>query len=258
MNIQLDLSHPKKKYQFRLVAFLVTLFVLLLCIRLSYWQLQRADAKKIIINQINTMAGKGLLNLSQLSDLDLTLNIDDNKSWNKTGIQLQVIGNINTQNYWLLDNSIYQSKVGYDVLVIVKDNINNKHVLVNLGWVPANVDRNILPDIEFSNNIITLQTKIQQQNITSYHLSNNYDESDQWPKRIQSIDLDKISNNIKFKIEPFVLHNQNTIFNIKPHYKAVVMPVSKHYGYAVQWLLIGLSACCVYFYASFKYVNNKK
>ncbi|MCJ8312731.1 MAG: SURF1 family protein [Saccharospirillaceae bacterium] len=256
MTIQQGLAGPKKTFKFSLIPFLLTLFVLMLCIRLSYWQIQRADSKKIIIQQITQMENKGLFDLNQLNELDVDLNTSENV--NKTGINLQLTGTINNKQYWLLDNSIYQSKVGYDVLVIFNDSNSNKNVLVNLGWVAAGVNRGVLPELNFSKKVIRLKTKIQQQNITSYYLSNNYDESDQWPKRIQSIDLEKITNNIQHKIEPFLLHNQHEIFNIQPHYKAVVMPVSKHYGYALQWLLIGLSACCVYFYASFKISNNKQ
>lgn len=59
----------------------------------------------------------------------------------------QMLGHFDNQQVYLLDNRIYQHKVGYEVLTpfILKN--SHEVLLVNRGWIPQGLNRNKIPEI---------------------------------------------------------------------------------------------------------------
>ena len=103
-------------------------------LNLGNWQLNRADEKRLILNNI---AAKKTATPLKLVELD--------KIKDKNYYPLTLKGQFDNQHYLLLDNRFYKSRPGFEVIQPLI--MNNRVVLVNRGWIPLPLDRNNLPAI---------------------------------------------------------------------------------------------------------------
>ncbi|BDF95789.1 SURF1-like protein [Pseudoalteromonas sp. KAN5] len=217
----------------------------MVCLRLSYWQVQRAQAKTQQLTHIASVQAQGLMQWSQVQALP--------NDWNKTGVQATLTGRINGDGYWLLDNQVYQGQVGYDVLMLFKPTTSKVPLLINFGWVKAPVSREQLPSITLPSKPITINVQLKQGKLSGFTLDNAAikPEDGRWPKRVQTIDLQLFTQQAEQAMADFIGYRQGLGDELGiPHYQAVVMSPQKHYGYAVQWLLIALACVVVTVFAS--------
>ncbi|KTF13293.1 SURF1 family protein [Pseudoalteromonas sp. H105] len=224
----------------------VVLVVVFVCLRLSYWQIQRAEAKALQLAHIESVQDQGVMQWSQVQALPVT--------WDKTGIKVTFRGQVEGQYYWLLDNQIYQGQVGYDVLTLFTPTGSKIPIVANLGWVKAPLTRQQLPTINLPKQPIEMTVQLKQGQLSGFTLENSDTaQSDGWPKRIQNIDLEAFSKQTGTLMADYIGYRQGAGDDLGiPHYQAVVMSPQKHYGYAVQWLLIGLACIGVAVFASKK------
>lgn len=224
----------------------MVMIVVLVCLRLSYWQLQRADSKAQQLTQIASLQDKGVMNWQQMQQLP--------NEWNKTGLQLLLTGTLIPNYIWLLDNQVYQGQVGYDVLVLLRLE-NNEHILlVNLGWVKAPISREQLPSIKLPHTSISLHLQLKQGNLKGFTLQGaDQNHSNGWPRRVQFIDLESFILQSSEAMVDFIGYRLGAGDDIAtPHYEAVVMSPDKHRAYALQWLLIAVACVVVAIFASKK------
>ncbi|MFY8326688.1 SURF1 family protein [Pseudoalteromonas sp. ZZD1] len=223
----------------------VVIVVVLVCLRLGYWQIQRGQAKSLQLSHIAKVQSKGVMPWQQVLALP--------SEWNKTGIQASLTGTVNTVHYWLLDNQVVQGQVGYDVLALFKPTHSQTPILVNFGWIKAPASRQQLPSVTLPRGAIDIKVQLKQGKLSGFTLdsSEHQKHKSDWPKRVQNIDLALFEKHVKQPLVDFIAYRQGVgdAFGI-PHYQAVVMSPQKHYGYAVQWLLIGLSCVVVAIVAS--------
>ena len=224
----------------------VVLIVVFVCLRLSYWQVQRAEAKVLQLAHIERLQNQGVMQWSHVQTLPV--------AWNKTGIKVTFTGRIADPSYWLLDNQIYQGQVGYDVLVLFTPTGSQFPVIVNLGWVKAPLTRQQLPTVNLPEQPIEMTVQLKQGELSGFTLENSDAAmTDGWPKRIQNIDLDVFAKQTGEILADYIGYRQGAGDELGiPHYQAVVMSPQKHYGYAVQWFLIGLACVGVAVFASKK------
>ena len=171
---------------------------------------------------------------------------------------INCIGYFDTNNYWLLDNQIYNGQVGYDLLALLKLSDESRFLLVNLGWVKAERSREILPNVTIPSGKFTLTAQIKEDNLSGFTLANNNTQSD-LAKRIQIIDLQALSSQSQRPLVDYMAYRQGGEDEIAaPHYEAVVMSPEKHYAYSVQWFLIAIACVVVAIFASKKRIDNEK
>lgn len=224
--------------------------VVLVCVRLGFWQLERGEKKQQQLTAIAQIQTHGVMNWSQLLELP--------KQWNKTGVLVELKGTLLSEHYWLLDNQVYNGQVGYDLLALLKPNNDTRAVLVNLGWVMAPVSRDFLPKVVLPKGEFTVKAQIKENNLSSFTLEDKTASGD-LPKRIQSIDLSFIKSQTNIPLVNFMAYRQGDGGEMAiPHYEAVVMSPQKHNAYALQWFLIAFSCVVVAIFASKKRTKNEK
>ena len=101
-------------FNWKVTAFGLLLLPLLL--RLGFWQLDRAEQKLQLQAEINKQK-----NLPQLMDVSSSLKPEKIKNRD-----VVLTGEFEQQRYWLLDNRVWQGKVGYEVIVPYKSPIDNR------------------------------------------------------------------------------------------------------------------------------------
>jgi cytochrome oxidase assembly protein ShyY1 len=247
------------EFHFSWLPFSVALVASLLCLKLAYWQFQRAEGKQQQLNFIGQMQQQGRLTLAQFDQLP--------SDWEKTGTEVTLSGYFLPEIYWLLDNAVVDGQVGYDVIALfnVSDSstgITSKEnekplLLVNLGWVKAPSSRDQLPSVQLPSQALTLSAQIKTSPNDRFVLSDEQESFTGWPKRIQSVDTAKMQAESQHPVRGILAFSQSEIDGFRPHYQAVVMGSEKHTAYAVQWLLIALAAVVIYLAASLQKLSTE-
>lgn len=228
----------------------VVLIVVVSCIGLANWQWQRADQKQQRLDNIEMMQKKGLLSWSGLTLLPETLD--------KTGLRLQLKGKLQSEKYWLLDNRTLNGRPGYDLLAIFYPTGSALGLLVNFGWVAQGLSRNKLPQIQLPEQPLSITAQLKQGDLAGFYLPGAELASSGWPKLIQFIDIEQQEQQSQAQLVDFMAYAVDSDRFAQPHYQPVIMPPEKHLAYALQWLLIALSAVVVFVFAMRKQYQKDK
>ncbi|MBS3797201.1 SURF1 family protein [Pseudoalteromonas sp. BDTF-M6] len=224
----------------KLSAILWTGLVILavtVCTRLGFWQLERAEQKQERQQLLDSWSAQGVM--------PLTKALRHIESEDATGLQVGFDAKLQRE-YWLLDNQVYQGRVGYDLLVLALPPGSSHWLLVNLGFVPAPSARSELPAIELPEQLTLTQALVKEGTLAQFTLSDARAEQG-WPKRIQQIAITQMSEQTRKPIHPFMVYAQHRVEGIGaiPHYQPVTMSADKHRAYAWQWFLIALAALVI-------------
>jgi surfeit locus 1 family protein len=211
------------------VQSLIFATIFFLCCLLSAWQWQRADASH------------------QQEILEKSAPL-------QTGHQLTFNGQWSTENF-LLDNRTHKGKVGYYHLALFKPEGSTSYLLVNLGWLKAPILRSDIPSplVPSGRQTITLQNLpiVIPVVWSSDHWPSP--KNKEWPKRIQSIDIERFQLATKLSIEADYWQLVAGKGKLTELYKSSpYLNKHKHLGYAMQWLLIAIAALMVGIFSAIK------
>ena len=223
-----------------LVATLVTLLAFVIMLGLGTWQLQRAEHKYqrlAKIEQLQSHQGIGLQQAIEMAEQALDMPVSFS-------------GKADIQHSFLLDNKVYQGRVGYEVLIPTAT--SHGTVLVNLGWLPAPGLRSELPLIHFSGEHQHFQGMVAMPKANML-VSETVNGADRWPLVIQQVDVGLMSELYGHPLLPFVvLLDAQPDSPFERHWQAVVMPPEKHIAYAIQWFLLALASLIIFIVAQRK------
>lgn len=207
-----------------------TLCLVALFISLGFWQLSRAEEKRALQTSFEARAHLPALTLQE------TTTRQDVRYY-----PVKVTGHYDNAHTILLDNKIYQHRVGYDVLTPLIADTDQRVVLVNRGWVAAGANRTLLPAIP---NISGSQTAIGIIYIPpgkAFTLGNLTENAITWPLRVQALDIPALASVLHQPLYPFVvLLSADDKPGFIRDWQPVSMPPHKHVGYAVQWFMFAL------------------
>lgn len=217
-------------YQFRprLIPTLATLICLPIFISLGLWQLHRAEEKAMIQAELTARTTMPAIKLDNLHG-----NINDYR-YRKISVQ----GHFDTKHQFLIDNKFHNHQLGYQVitpLIIAKQ---NKVLLINRGWLPADRDRRILPTLKQHTGLqnITGMISIPGKSFTLAKSGMDVTMNKQWPHRIQTLDLPLIERMLAKPVYPFVvLLAPKAKHGFVRQWQFINSKPEKHIGYAVQW-----------------------
>ena len=223
-------------FQSKLIASVLFLCLLILLIKLGFWQLNRGYEKQQLEQQLQLRQTMPALTLQQF--------LNNDKVEELLGRQLSITVNPTSQPLIVLDNQVYQKQVGYLVFQLVSIAPDLPNLLIELGFTPANPDRSRLPQV------IPLQ---QQKHLHGklYHRLSNPVSHQLYPElsspiRIQNLNIPQLSEQLQQAILPVVLQPEIVSFDIKQRplskpWNPIPMPANKHFGYAMQWFSMAIA-----------------
>lgn len=233
------------KYQFkpRLIPSIAVLILLPVLIKLGFWQLARANQKRVIIAQLN-------------AKMALPPRLIDHPLANSEGLQfqhLQVRGSFLTKYQIFIDNKIHQDRVGYDVVTPMRVASSRQYILVDRGWVPRGESRAVLPKIDTPQQEVSIVgiVKYHTRDVASFGVGNRSNSG--WPAIVRWVDIKAITKETKLDFLPFML-----LLDPKSHYgyvrewKFINMPPAKHISYAVQWFAMAIALLVIYLVVNLK------
>lgn len=229
-----------KDYHFR-PSWTITVLALVLMalfVSLGVWQLKRSTEKRDLLHAYDQRMQQAP------QPLMLTQPFRRYQHVQVTGDYLSSI--------FLLDNRQHDGQVGYEVLNVFQLTPSKKLLLINRGWVPANQNRQIKPVISVPTGELDLSGLIYFPTKKAFTLG-DYPETS-WPKRIQRLDFQQMSNELGHPLLPVVLLLDPSLPHgfVRDWQPVVATSPYKHIGYASQWFLFALILLILYIILNFK------
>ena len=240
-------SKTQFQWQFNWKILLFVLFFLPVTISLAFWQLDRADEKH---NLLETYKDRQSADPVTLKIIKKTYPDTSNESKRPDYVRVKVQGQYDNKSTLLLDNRVRNSRPGYDVISPFKTT-GGQWILVNRGWIAADLDRRILPEISQIPAETTLVGYLYRSPGKQIMLGD-----DPWVKGesrivIQSMDTELISKKLEIPFydfslrldekEPGALTTGWFIVNVQP---------GKHTGYAFQWSALAVALMILAIFAN--------
>ena len=177
----------------RLPWLIFTLLVFSGLVKLGLWQSDRALKKEQRIASI--------VHLSQTQALSLEQVLSETNETNDLPITMS--GEFDNEIIFLLDNQTNKGRLGYRVYQVF--NSGEQAVLVNLGWVVGSINRQEIPNVQAITGKHQLSGHVRKIE-KGIMLMEQILVKNEWPLRVQQIELDKFSTLISRQLLPFVVY----------------------------------------------------
>ena len=232
-------------FKLSFMSFLFYLMVVTLLISLGFWQLGRADEKKVFLEKQKISAEKDIINIKSV-----LATIPEDLRYRK----IELTGEYDEQHQFLIDNQIVNGQAGYFVMTPLKIDGVNKTVLVNRGWVALNKDRQILPKLSVTTLNTTLKGRINNFPVVGIRLAGAEIPTEGWPSVVQVVDINILSKKLSVSLLPFQIElNADMNNGYKREWKkSTIMPPEKHIAYAVQWFGLAITLTVLFIWFSIK------
>ncbi len=229
------MSKYDRRPGFKWLLIFCALVLLPLLIYLGYWQLQRAAEKERLIKAWNDDSFV-LQSLSQLDTLG-----------DQSLVQARIEGELLAEQWLLLDNRTRNGHVGYEVIGLLHTEAHLPVLPVNLGWIEASADRTRLPTIRppgqagfFAGRLRKIQA--------GFVLAEDQWASD-WPKRVQSLDVERLQSLLNRPVLPWVLEvSEPPDARLTTDWPLASLQPERNLGYAVQWFAMAAALAGLLFW----------
>jgi len=231
----------------RLITSLLAMLLIATFISLGCWQLDRAQQKRALYAEFENRRLDDALDLNQF----------DNASKGSGNIlwrQVTAYGTFLEDFQILLDNQIQNTKAGYYVYTPFQLDDSEHIVLVNRGWVVADLDRNNSPKLVMSKGRVKIKAVLKEVPKTGLLLKElQPEEMSETIYRVQRIDLDELAGLTNTKLLPFVI--RMTSASEHGYHRQWRRPGSGeqvHNGYAFQWFAFATALLVIYLLLNIK------
>ncbi len=224
----------------------IALLTLVLFVKLGLWQLDRAAYKRELY--------QAFLSQQQAPATELGLidfGSDDKALLWKT---VKSSGQFNETLRFLLDNQTRKGQQGYYVYGLFKPADQDKWLLVNRGWLKANPDRSLVPELKTMSEEIEISGVLKQTPKTGMLLEEVTPEKmPQGIYRLQKIDIAEIEQLADVSLLPLVLQmDANSDHGYNRQWSLPGSDENKHFGYAFQWFAFATTLLIIYLTVNFK------
>ena len=150
-----------------------------------------------------------------------------------------------------LDNKVHQGRAGYHVMMPLRLEGGDMHVLVNRGWLPTTGDRTQLPPPRTASGLVSVHGFLRSAPDRFKELSATYREGRIW----ENVTVERYAAWSKLKLQPVILYQTDTLEDglvrvwVRPDAGS-----ERNLGYAMQWF--GLSALTAFFWL--RHVFNRR
>jgi len=215
------------RFRFFIPAALI-IATLALLISLGFWQLDRADEKRAIEDQIAS---------ANSDDVEIVASTEFLKEKEYYHVRLQ--GLYIDDKQFIYDNQIVDQISGYYVLTPLVLKGDSKAVLINRGFIPWNGRRDKLADIDIAGRLTEVKVQIskpvKRMELEASELTGDF------PVLIQALDLDEISTIASLDFASVIgLLSPESDNGFVRQWEPYTGSIERHIGYAIQWFLMAL------------------
>lgn len=215
----------------RRLATVLVLLLIALFVRLGFWQLSRVEEKRALLNANNERA----------TQPPLTRLPTDAQAEPFRYRRVSVAGRYDVSQQILLDNQVYNGRVGYQVLTPWFAAGESCAVLINRGWLPAAPMRSQLPELTINQVDATLDGRIDHFPSTGLRLPGAAVLEAGFPVVVQNLDAQLLSSRLGYCLLPYqILMAPEVGEGYVRDWKMQHIDPDKSLGYAFQWFALAL------------------
>lgn len=205
----------------------LAIFTICLFTRLGFWQLQRADEKKQMLNAHHALTQQAPILWEPSSKLPI--------QYQQVGVQGRFLSKT-----LLLDNQHNHHQFGYHVLSPLML-ANGQVLLVDRGWLAGNVTRQTLPVTETPTGFISLRGSVYYPSTKNWRLGQLLEKEQADSVVVELIDTKLIGQFLHKPVYPFIIRlGEHEANGFVREWAIVAMPPQRHYSYALQWFAMAL------------------
>lgn len=222
-------ARPRFAWSLDWKSSLFTVLLLPVLLVLGFWQLERADGKRMLQQQYAQAQTAAPVPLAELGESPA------NYRW------LQVQGHFDTQRFFLLDNRTRQGRAGFEVIGLFRPAGSQRWLAVNRGWVAGRADRR-LPVLQMPAGPISLRAQV-------YHPAPDHrtppaeaGRRGDWPWLTQTQSVVDWQIALGEPMYPFLVRlAADDPAALQAEWPLAASSADKHVGYALQWFLMALA-----------------
>jgi surfeit locus 1 family protein len=237
----LKISIYNISFNYKLLPSLVFIIFFTLFIKLGFWQLDRADQKKIINMVFIERQNQPAIPLNKET---IQMPIKD-IIWHHVTISGEFLNDKNI----ILDNQVVQEKAGFLIYTPFKMLDSNRIILVNRGWYPLSNSRNDIPNIPPITGAQIIEGEVNQMPSSGISLGKVVTEKlDESSFRLQKMDYEVLCSLLGKDLMKYVVKLKKPIFD-KTYVLDSGIPVpdsDKNYGYAFQWFAMAFTLFIIF------------
>lgn len=223
-----------------LVSTLVTIALLCIMVSLGFWQLDRAEFKDTLQQNIEQRKNLSAVGLDELPESDEE----------RRYMPVQFFAEFDAAHSFLLDNKILNGRVGYHVFTPARIS-DSRAVLVARGFVEAGRTRDQLPDLKTPSGPFLISGLLDMPPSRAIVLADDVHRSVRWPVVLQYIDLAEIRQMLGYDLYDMVLWldaDESIADDAVFSYDLPVLNLNaaKNTGYAFQWFAMSAALLIIY------------
>ena len=223
------------RYQFRprLITTLAAAAAIALALALANWQLGRAREKEALAAQLELRAKEPPLRLTAAE-----VRAQD-AEWRRVSAR----GRFEPRHAVLIDNRVRGGVAGYHVVMPLALEGGDRYVLVNRGWIAGTRERSRLPEIGTPAGTVDVTGLAVVPGRRFLELAPAATEGKVW----QNLTLERYRKAVAIPVQPFVIRQDSPLDDgLAREWDAPDLGVNTHYGYAFQWLALGVTVLVIY------------
>lgn len=214
------------------------LFVALFC-SLGIWQLNRADEKKAIAENINHRSTESVVNLNSPFN------------WNQEQHQYRkaiVKGEFLLKGQLLIDNIIVKNKPGYHVITPFKIEGTDQTLLINRGWVRQEGRHRHAAKVTVPKGQVSIEGIMRTPSAlpfveASIEPLTHTESFNIW----LYLDVEKYQKESSLKMMPFaILQSNDTHDGLHREWSSYQAKTGMHIGYAIQWFAFAVIVTIIF------------
>jgi len=209
-----------------------------LLISLGFWQLSRAEQKRVLQAQYDRYEHMPLQRLFARVEPLESLHYR----------HIVVRGRYEPEHQILIDNRVHQGQVGYYVITPLRIYDSTVRVLVNRGWVAAGPDRRQLPQVDPPTDIVELTGVATLPSRPGLRLGEPHDPGPGWPVVWQYLELKEYERLAAFPMQPVVLlmDSDSPGGGLVRQWTRLDAGIRTHQGYAMTWFTLAIALVAIY------------
>ncbi|MEX1664141.1 SURF1 family protein [Zhongshania arctica] len=221
---------------------LAIILILPVLVSLGFWQLQRADQKKVLLADFEE---RRLLPALSITTLDNYPNYRP----------VYASGEFDASRYWLLDNRIFRGRFGYEIMAVFNLS-DGGALLVNRGWIAGDASRRTLPAVSIPEGVVTITGELYRSEEKNFSLGTELHTT--WPRRQQWLDIDTERKEFPEILPVSLRLDASSVGALQTERLVVNVSPAKHTGYAVQWFAMALALAIIFIFRNTNLMELRK
>ena len=209
----------------------------------GFWQLDRGAQKRQLFAAFDASP-----NTELLTELVTAVSAIENRYR-----RMEISGEYDARHQILLDSMLHKGRSGYFVLTPLRTPANI--ILVNRGWVPADPDRSVLPELSVAEGRRKVTGRLDLLPRPGVKLAPPAPTANApWPRRLLYPSVTEIGEQLGTQTYALqLLLDADNANGFVRDWRPAVMGPERHLGYAVQWFGLAITLVIIYIV-----VNRKK